>query len=402
MKRYLMKGGMGKFIQITIAFCFALALTGVAQVAFAQSPFIVQPTSIHLGKVQQGDTILGSIQITNGGGEAITVEALAEGRLITGKIGDCITLSPSELDIPPGESGFVSYNVVIPSDADPGSYIFGLVFKQSAQPMEGSGVTVVTAAETTLSFTVNGIKVAFYEVSDVEAGDDFKLRAIIWNYEDSEIGTRAVFDLFDDQQTLLQSLESPEEILGPGTTRLIEFSKTTEDMDWGDYRVVGKFYRNDQLFKEIERQFSVGLAILGLSNLLITPASVDPDEEVMVSVEVTNTGNIEGTYNAILMINDTTEQTEDVIVAPGATENATFMTSRTELGTYSVAIAELSGTFTVTPAAWVINWWMLGGIIGAGLFIAGILVLLAFIRRRDRRRVQARKRAIRKRRAVSP
>ncbi len=385
MKRYLLKGQMGKLIHLIIAFCFALlALLGVAEAAFAQEPFIVQPTSIQLGKVQQGDTIQGSLQITNRGEEAIDVEVLVEGRLITGEIGDCITLSPSALDIPPGGSRSVDYQVVISSNADPGEYIFGLIFRGSALELEeGTGVTVGTAVEVPLSFTGSGTKVEFYKIRDVKIGDDFEIRAIIWNYEDSQISTRAVFDLFDEQRTLLQIFESSEEMVQPGKARVIEFSKSTQDMGRGDYLVVGKFYRNGQLFKEIERRFRVGAPIFEVSNLVINPSIARPGEVVTISVDVTNSGDIEGTYTAILEINDTVEETKDVTVASGETETVTFTTSRDEEGTYSVTIAELTATFTVKAA---VPWNVLIVIIGVAAVFVVAIVLLVMLRLRGGKR----------------
>ena len=385
MKRYMLKGQIGRFIQLIIAFCFASsALLGMAETSLAQEPFIVQPASIHLGKVQQGDTIEGSLQITNHGGEAINVEVVAEGRLITGELGDFITFSPSALNIAPGETRTVDYRVLISSDADPGEYIFGLVFRQSAPPLEdGSGVIATTAVELPMSYTVGGIKVVFYEIADVKHGEDFRLRAVIWNYEDSEISTRAVFDLFDDQRTLLQTFESSEEMVEPGKTRVIEFSRSTQDMGWGDYLFVGKFYMNGQLFREIERQFRVGAAIFEASSLVIIPSSVHPGEEVTISVDVTNSGNIEGTYTAILEVNDIVEETKDVIVAPGETETVIFTTSRTEAGTYSVTIAELSGTFTVKTT---IPWNVLIVIIGVAAVFVVATVLLVMLRFRGWKR----------------
>jgi len=83
------------------------------------------------------------------------------------------------------------------------------------------------------------------------------------------------------------------------------------------------------------------------TELTISPDEVEPGETVTISVLITNTGDLQGDYEAILKINGTAIDSKDVTLAGGASEKVTFTTTREVAGTYKVEVATLAGTFTV-------------------------------------------------------
>ncbi|UCD54453.1 MAG: hypothetical protein JSU76_01905 [Dehalococcoidia bacterium] len=117
------------------------------------------------------------------------------------------------------------------------------------------------------------------------------------------------------------------------------------------------------------------------SDLSIAPTEVDMGEEVTISVLVTNTGDLSGSYEVTLNIDGTAVATEEVTLAGGASERVTFTTTQDTAGRYSVTIDGLLGTFDVklVPIK-VLNWWAIAIIAGATAAIAVPLV----IRRRRR------------------
>jgi len=144
------------------------------------------------------------------------------------------------------------------------------------------------------------------------------------------------------------------------------------------------------------------------SALTISPTEVDVGEKVTVSVSVANTGDLTGSYEVTLKINNVVVATEDVTLAGAASQEVTFTTVKDVAGTYAVNIDGLSGKFTVKavlvpppappPAPPVppvvpppvippvvppppINWWLIGGII-AGVIIISIVIWQVIARRR--------------------
>jgi len=93
---------------------------------------------------------------------------------------------------------------------------------------------------------------------------------------------------------------------------------------------------------------------------------------------VTNTGDITGTYEVTLKIDDVAVATKSVALAGGAIEKVTFATSKVVGGTYSVDLNGLLGTFVVKAG---LNWWLIGGIIAA---IVAVLLLAYFYMWRKR------------------
>lgn len=121
------------------------------------------------------------------------------------------------------------------------------------------------------------------------------------------------------------------------------------------------------------------------TDLSITPAEVEPNEAVTISVSVANTGGTEGSYSVVLMINDATEAVEIVTIAAGDSQSVSFSVTKEDTGSYSIAIDELSGNFTVTapvlpPEEKPINWPVVGGVI-AGVIVVVIIIALLFRRR---------------------
>jgi len=179
------------------------------------------------------------------------------------------------------------------------------------------------------------------------------------------------------------------------------------------------------LFAALEH---VSPAAFTASDLTISPAEVEPGEEVIISATISNTGDLSGTYDVTLDIDGAVVATEAVTIAGLDSQVVTFTTTLNVAGTYTVSVGEASGTLTVkapeappaipeepvvpeepvtpeaptvtpeepvvpeepvTPEEPVIpppvtttNWWLIGGIIAAVIIIV-IVVWLVVFRRRD-------------------
>jgi hypothetical protein len=84
-----------------------------------------------------------------------------------------------------------------------------------------------------------------------------------------------------------------------------------------------------------------------VASLNVSPAEAQPGETVTVSLEVTNTGEQEGTYTVELKIAGAVENSITVTLAGGASTTITFEVIKEVAGSYSVAVNGLSGSFTV-------------------------------------------------------
>ena len=94
-----------------------------------------------------------------------------------------------------------------------------------------------------------------------------------------------------------------------------------------------------------------GKAAFQLSRLRINPPEVTPSERVLIDVDLTNTGDIEGTYIVELKINDVVKVMKDVAIPPGETWRLTFRGPTETPGTYRVNLNELTGYFVVSKSA---------------------------------------------------
>ncbi|GAH76336.1 unnamed protein product, partial [marine sediment metagenome] len=131
----------------------------------------------------------------------------------------------------------------------------------------------------------------------------------------------------------------------------------------------------------------------------VKPAEVQPKEAVTISVSIANIGGMEGSYTAVLKIKGVKEVEKRVTLAAGSTEMWLLLVDREEVGSYSVTVDGLSGSFAVVappappppappevkppvvpPIKPAINWPVLGGVIG--VVIAVGLLIFFVVRRR--------------------
>ena len=90
-------------------------------------------------------------------------------------------------------------------------------------------------------------------------------------------------------------------------------------------------------------------AAFTVSNLQVTPATVEPGSQVIVTVSVSNAGGQSGSTMVELKVNGVVADTKTITLNPGASTTATFSVTKDASGIYTVAVGNLTGSFTVTP-----------------------------------------------------
>ncbi len=142
-----------------------------------------------------------------------------------------------------------------------------------------------------------------------------------------------------------------------------------------------------------ESEPEVPVAVFRISELDISPSEVDIGQTVTISVLVTNSGNLEDTYQVTLEIDNKVVETQEVILAGGASDMVTFTILKDIAGTYSVDVNGLTDSFTVKekeaaviptpstpstlPPAKPINWLVVGGVVAALVAMGSLLFFLA-------------------------
>jgi hypothetical protein len=166
-------------------------------------------------------------------------------------------------------------------------------------------------------------------------------------------------------------------------------------------------------------------AEFSIADLSVVPGGVDPGEVVTISVTVANTGDLTASYEAVLKINNTVQETKDITLGGNDSQKVSFTVTPDTGGEYTVDVNGLPGGFTVrapegevaeipapekpapapaepTPPAKepvtpppemeapvqeipeepTTNWGMWGGIIAAVIVIGGLLTYFLWYRRR--------------------
>jgi|GEM_PF-3644729 len=91
-------------------------------------------------------------------------------------------------------------------------------------------------------------------------------------------------------------------------------------------------------------------AAFEVSNLSITPAEVEAGEEVRVTVDVANVGELAGDYTLSLRVNGIVESSPTITLAGGETRKVVFTMVRDAAGTYEVEVGGMLSSFTVAQS----------------------------------------------------
>lgn len=114
-----------------------------------------------------------------------------------------------------------------------------------------------------------------------------------------------------------------------------------------------------------------------LSEFSVMPHIVQVGEPVTAGITVTNVGGCEDRYTLVLKVNGVIEDSREVTLAIGESQEVSFESIRESAGDYSVDINEHTASFVVKGT----NWTLIGGII-CGIVVVGLLVCFLVFRKR--------------------
>ena len=280
-------------------------------------------------------------------------------------------------------------------------------------------VTCTTSTNGTMSINVNGVDVKKTMIINFQWDYDYlvDIQLLNWrmdgvqynlialaNYTDGKLSMLLVNDgclakwigclntttpvgrrIFDGNSTVVMELARLTDDDGALLNMVIQLGNTVRQIDEShkakladlEAFLKSQAERLSTLETELAPEFNV-------TNLKIEPKEVEPGKEVIISVKVTNTGELpgtykvtsvkvantgelHGTYKVALGVTDgiTTILEKEVTLEGGKSETIEFKISPEVEGTYNVEVDGLTGSFTVKVSG-----------ISPG-YIAGILIFIA-------------------------
>jgi uncharacterized cupredoxin-like copper-binding protein len=293
---------------------------GYTPPAFTLSDFSVSPSTVN-----PNEPVTVSVKVTNPG-------VISNSATLKLKIDGVIEAS-KEVILPAGESETVSWTV---KKGELGTYEVNVNGK-------------------TGSFTVVAEEGEEEEEEEEPSPADFILIDLIVDPQTVEPGEEVTVSVTVKNvggksgsytaELLIDGFKVDEETvtLDPGEETTVEFT-VTEDTD-GTYTVsIGLL--SDSFTVETPPPPPTP-AEFELSNLVISPTTVEIGEPISVSVTVTNIGEEAGSYTAELLIDASKVDEDTVSLVGGASETVEFTGVSGEEGSHTVSVGDLSGSFTV-------------------------------------------------------
>jgi hypothetical protein len=126
------------------------------------------------------------------------------------------------------------------------------------------------------------------------------------------------------------------------------------------------------LFAILAKVTEPATAKFEMSNLTVSPSQAHADQEVTISLNVTNTGGKSGDCNLELKVDGKINSTTQLTIAPGTTQMVIFTITEDTTGKHQIEVAGLVGEFDVVKSSGIsqTNWWFIGGVTGAILVLA--------------------------------
>jgi len=121
---------------------------------------------------------------------------------------------------------------------------------------------------------------------------------------------------------------------------------------------------------------SAPTAQIHLSNLQVSPSTVEVGEQVTISLDIRNAGNVEGSYVVNCSLDNGLESfVQQVTLAPDEARTLTFNRTPIYVGQYTISVGGLSQVFSVTATVegmWRIPYRVVDGEITMDVAIAGM------------------------------
>ncbi len=129
--------------------------------------------------------------------------------------------------------------------------------------------------------------------------------------------------------------------VGAGATKTVSFTYSTDAT--GAYRL--------ELAGLTETFTVLRPAEFKVSSLAITPPDALVGDEVRIRADITNTGEVKGSYTVTLTVEGDVSQTKEVTLEAGATKTVLFSYSTDAVGTYRLGLDGLTATLNVLKPA---------------------------------------------------
>jgi len=188
-----------------------------------------------------------------------------------------------------------------------------------------------------LSGTYKVLKPAEFEVlsvsapTEVVAGESCTIEAEVRNVGEVDGTYTAVLKLDNSE------VDTKDIAVGPGATEMVDFTCSVETA--GAHTI-----EFDGVAKTVK---ALKPAELESSSLSVTPSLVLPGQESSIEAEVTNVGDVSGTFSVTLNVNGVETDSQQVTLNPGDTDTVPFTLVRNLPGTYDLGVEEHTASLTV-------------------------------------------------------
>jgi hypothetical protein len=202
-------------------------------------------------------------------------------------------------------------------------------------PIQHLSIYALLARNSPAEFEFSGITSS---LNEVDRGETVVLSALVTNAGDCSGSCDVALNL--DGETA----QTMTVTLGGGESQTVTFNVTPSTA--GEHvAVIGGLSVHFTVREELAPSHFI------TSNLSIYPAEIESGDSINIGILVTNTGDLPGTYHAVLYVANAEKASADIDLAGRESKNVSFSFTPEETGNYTVILGGLQAAFSVkTPA----------------------------------------------------
>ena len=199
--------------------------------------------------------------------------------------------------------------------------------------IDGFSIHTVMARSQPASFSIAELAIT---PDEVQLGESVNVNVTITN--DGDLTGSYEVNLQTDEQLV----QTKEVTLAGGDSETVSFIITLDTIGEHMINVGGLFGTCEVRAPKVPATFVT-------SALTLPPDEVGVGESASIKINVTNTGELPGTYELILKVDGQVTDTKEIILAGQESRQVMFVLSRNIAGSYVINIDDLSGMLRVYP-----------------------------------------------------
>ncbi|MBU4124168.1 MAG: hypothetical protein KKI14_01740 [Nanoarchaeota archaeon] len=226
---------------------------------------------------------------------------------VNGDLKDYITLYDSLVELSPGQSKTLKYDINLPQELEPGTHDTRIGIVETAGLEGNSGSTVGAVAGVELQLWIKVPYPGYYiavslGIPDVGVGETVPITLEINNLGQNDISSlSAAVDIYDSSNKLIKSFQTDARLVLSSKTETFLLEWVAPSIGVDTYKAVATI-NYDENIKTVETAFTVGELVVKINNITLNDIPAGAIGKAEINIENTYTKEVNGVWAELFVL----------------------------------------------------------------------------------------------------